>query len=90
VTGEAMNEKPIGKYSGYADAARYIRADIDYVRRRFAFTSMKRFIEMRFFLLAFPPNCARRYFAASTDLNCLLFTFRCFIFSLQPLINTIM
>lgn len=51
VTGEAMNEKPIGgKYSEYADAYRE-RADIDYVRRRFAFTGMKRghFIEMRFF-----------------------------------------
>lgn len=35
-----------------------------------------------FFPLAFPLNCARRYFATPTNLNCLLLTFRCFISSL--------
>lgn len=61
----------------------YIRANIDYVRRRFAFTGMKRrrFIEMRFFSSSFSPELRSSVFCHA-NLNCLLLTFRCFISSL--------
>lgn len=62
-----------------------IRADIDYVRRRFAFTRTKhrRFIEMRFFFSSqlFRAEPRSSVFCR-VDLNCLLLTFRCFISSL--------
>lgn len=76
-TDKTVNEKPIDrKYSGYADAF-YMRADIDYVWRRFAFTVWSvesHLIEMRyFFFLLFPLTvrssafyCADRLFI---DLN---------------------
>jgi len=83
MTGEAMNERPIGgKYSGYADASRSLHApilttfnDVLHLPIWSANVSLK----WDFFP---PPDCARWYFAAPTNLNCLLLTFRCFISSL--------
>ena len=72
----------------------YIRANIDYVRRRFAFTGMKRrrFIEMRFFSSSFSPELRSSVFCHANQfklpsLNIPMFYF---LARLQPSINTIM